>query len=77
MKHRDIFRVPARVERRSRVVKTWKEGNETRTDTEDLGYFIIATLGTAEFAFYHGEYLVLKSPTIDLTIEYEVPDAQS
>lgn len=76
MKHRVIFRAPARVERRSKVAKAWKVGANVQTDTEDLGYFIVATLGTQEFAFYHGDKVVLANPTIDLIVEFEVPDAK-
>lgn len=78
MKHRDIFRVPARVERRSKIAKAWKSGNETRSESEDLGWFIVITLGAQEFSFLHGDdKLVLSEPQVNLIIEYTVPDAQS
>lgn len=75
MKHRDIFRATARIEQRSRLAKAWKVGNETMSENEDLGWFIVVTLGTNEFAFHHGpDKPSIVGPTISLVLEYTVPD---
>lgn len=44
----------------------------------ELGWFMIVTLGTLEYAFHYGnEKPALSTPMIDLILEYPVPDAPS
>lgn len=75
MKHRDIFRVPARIERRSRIAEAHKVAGEAVSTNEDLGWFIVVDLGGKEFAFHHGDdKIILGNSTIALILEYTVPD---
>lgn len=79
MKHRDIFRVPARVERRAKPEVIYKDANgaEKRIPAVDLGWFVVVTLGESDFAFHYDEKPQITTSMIDLVLEYTVPDAQS
>lgn len=77
MKRRDIFRVPARVQRRISPEIVWKDanGNEKRQPAVDKGWFVIVTLGDTDYAFSYGDEkpLITESP-ITLVLEYTVPE---